>query len=311
MRGALSEVECRAVRNINKDIELKDPTELKARRASGWEPYLTATLKLSDAIRLYGRYAERLRFPSMFESTDGFGPSPSLLNPLKPERIRAWEGAYIQDFSALFGLGGEGQRADFKLVYFHNTVKDVIDRNGSIFANYDRQVIDGVELQVRLDTGRFFLTLGAARILNNKVIDESAAAEAEFYRDSFGDGNARNHGFGQLGAQGIPPQTVHLTLGGRFFERRLELGARATHYSEYDGRRSVTYRSRGVSGSNTPRAFGAALVFDAYLRYNFNEQLKAEVVSTNITDQYYSDPLSLSDIPAPGRQIRLNFTYQF
>ena len=308
LRGALSEVECNGVREINKDIELKDPADLKARRASGWEPYLTATLKLSEAIRLYGRYAERLRFPSLFESTVGFSASPSLFRPLKPERIRAWEGAYIQDFSALFGLGGEGQRADFKLVYFHNTVKDVIDRDGFIFANYDRQIIDGVELQARLDTGRFFLTLGVARILNNKVIDESAAAQEEL-DDIFGDGNARNHGFDQLGAQGIPPRTVHLTLGGRFFERRLELGARATHHSEYDSRRSVTFQ--GVRGSNTPRAFGAALVFDAYARYNFNDQLTAEVVSTNITDQYYSDPLSLSDIPAPGRQIRLNFMYQF
>ena len=309
LRGALSEVRCAGSDSIKEEIELKSPADLKARRASGWEPYLTATLKLSDAIRLYGRYAERLRFPSLFESTIGFSASPSLFRPLKPERIRAWEGAYIQDFSALFGLGGEGQRADFKLVYFHNTVKDVIDRYGFIFANYDRQIIDGVELQARLDTGRFFLNLGAARILNNKVIDESAAAQAEFDRDTFGDGNARKHGFGQLDAQGIPPQTVHLTLGGRFFERRLELGARATHYSEYDGRQSVTFQ--GVRGSNTSRAFGAALVLDAYARYNFNDQLTAELVSTNITDQYYADPLSLSDIPAPGRQIRLNFTYQF
>ena len=80
--------------------------------------------------------------------------------PLKPERIRAWEGACIQDFSALFGPGGEDQRADFKLVYFHNTVRDVIDRaneTGAGFVNYDRQAIDGVELQARLDPGRFFL----------------------------------------------------------------------------------------------------------------------------------------------------------
>ena len=314
LRGALSGVGCAGYDDINEEIELKSPADLKARRASGWEPYLTATLKLSDAIRLYGRYAERLRFPSMFESTVGFSASPSLFRPLKPERIRAWEGAYIQDFSALFGLGGEDQRADFKLVYFHNTVRDVIDRDSSIFVNYDRQIIDGVELQARLDTGRFFLNLGATRILNNKVIDESVAAQAEFIGTTFGDGNARNHGFGQLKAQGIPPRTVNLTLGGRFFERRLELGTRLSWYSKHDNREQLVARrasGRYVRTAIRIRTFDETLVLDAYARYNFNDQLKAELVSTNITDQYYSDPLSLSDMPAPGRQIRLNFTYQF
>ena len=319
LRGALSEVGCTGSTKfsgpINKTIELKSPADNPVWRASGWEPYLTATLKLSEAIRLYGRYAERLRFASLFESTSGFSASPSLLNPLKPERIRAWEGAYIQDFSALFGLGGEGQRADFKLVYFHNTVRDVIDRSGFIFVNYDQQIIDGVELQARLDTGRFFLNLGATRILNNKVIDESAAAVREFTLSAPAapGSNARNHGFGHLQAQGIPPQTVNLTLGGRFFERRLELGTRLTWYSKHDNREQLVTRtaSGDLRTALTIRTFGETLVLDAYARYNFNEQLKAELVSTNITDQYYADPLGLSDIPAPGRQIRLNFTYQF
>ena len=315
LRGGLSEVECNGNDPINEEIELKDPADLKARRASGWEPYLSATLKLSDAIRLYGRYAERLRFASLFESTSGFSADPNFLRPLKPERIHAWEGAYIQDFSALFGFEDENQRADFKLVYFHNTVRDVIDRYGFSFANYDQQITDGVELQARLDMGRFFLNLGATRILNNKVIDESAAAVREFTLSAPAapGSNARNHGFGHLKAQGIPPKTVNLTLGGRFFERRLELGTRLTWYSKHDNREQLVTRSASgrLRTAITIRTFDETLVLDAYARYNFNEQLKAELVSTNITDQYYADPLSLSDIPAPGRQIRLNFTYQF
>ena len=332
LRGALSEVECAGGGPINEEIELKSPADLKTRRASGWEPYLTATLKLSDAIRLYGRYAERLRFPSLFESTVGFSASPSLFRPLKPERIRAWEGAYIQDFSALFGLGGEGQRADFKLVYFHNTVRDVIDRTTfvipTIFVNLDKQVIDGVELQARLDTGRFFLNLGATRILNNTVCDASTAAVVDF-RARLYPGAARypgdcvNQGFieSYLLTQAIPTQTLNLTLGGRFFERRLELGTRLTWYSEYDDRQlkrlALLSRDRArISGPyreifNNPLAFGETLVLDAYARYNFNDQLTAELVSTNITDQFYTDPLSRAMMPAPGRQIRLNFTYQF
>ena len=304
---------------IDKTIELKDPADNPVWRASGWEPYLTATLKLSDAIRLYGRYAERLRFASLFESTSGFSADPNFLRSLKPERIRAWEGAYIQDFSALFGLGGEDQRADFKLVYFHNTVRDVIDRGGVAglqFVNFDRQVIDGVELQARLDTGRFFLNLGAARILTHKVCDESAAAVATF--SSIADApDCFKYGFGGSFSQvrAIPTQTLNLTLGGRFFERRLELGTRFTYYSKYKNPQLEEFSASDniISGFlfTRPMTYGNTLVLDAYARYNFNDQLTAELVSTNMTDQYYADPLGRSLMPAPGRQIRLNFTYQF
>ena len=305
---------------INKTLELKDPADNRVWRASGWEPYLSATLKLSDAIRLYGRYAERLRFASLFESTDGFGASPNFLRPLKPERIRAWEGAYIQDFSALFGFEGEGQRADFKLVYFHNTVRDVIDRTneaGVGFVNYDKQVIDGVELQLRLDTGRFFLNLGATRILTHKLCDASRAALIAFRSSVNNPPDCFKYGFGNsfLQARAIPTQTFNLTLGGRFFERRLELGARATWYSEYKNPQLEEFSAPGntISGflATLPMTYGETLVLDAYARYNFNDQLTAELVSTNITDQYYADPLGRSLMPAPGRQIRLNFMYQF
>ena len=324
VRNALSGASCGGSTEfsgpINKTTELKSPADNPVWRASGWEPYLTVTLKLSDAIRLYGRYAERLRFASLFESTAGFGASPNFLRPLKPERIRAWEGAYIQDFSALFGLGGEDQRADFKLVYFHNTIRDVIDRTneaGVGFVNYDKQIIDGVELQARLDTGRFFLNLGATRILTHEVCDESRAALIAFGSSVNNPSDCFKYGFGNSFSQAraIPTQTLNLTLGGRFFERRLELGARATYYSAYKNPQLEAFSAPGntVSGflATVPMTYGETLVLDAYASYNFNDQLTAELVSTNITDQYYADPLGRSLMPAPGRQIRLNFTYQF
>ena len=320
VRQGISEVGCSGSGEIENTIELKDPADNPVWRASGWEPYLTATLKLSDAIRLYGRYAERLRFASLFESTAGFGASPNFLRPLKPERIRAWEGAYIQDFSALFGLGGEDQRADFKLVYFHNTVRDVIDRTneaGVGFVNYDKQVIDGVELQARLDTGRFFLNLGATRILTHEVCDASRAALIAFRSSVNNPPDCFKYGFGNSFSQAraIPTQTLNLTLGGRFFERRLELGTRATWYSKYKNPQLEAFSAPGntISGflATVPMTYGETLVLDAYASYNFNDQLTAELVSTNITDQYYADPLGRSLMPAPGRQIRLNFTYQF
>ena len=311
VRKALSGVQCPSYGGGSSDLTtempvLKDPADNRARHSAGWEPYLTATLKLSDDIRLYGRYAERLRFPSMYESTFGFSSSPSLLYRLKPERIRSVEAAYIQNFSPLFGLGGNDQRADFKLVYFRNTVDDIIDNSStdaSVFDNLDRQVIDGVELQARLDTGRFFFDLGAARILSNRVIDESTTALESFRKRIPNDSNATNFGFGNLLTQAIPAQTLTLTLGGRFFQRRLELGTRAAHYSEY--------KNPEIDGRDGVYTFGETLILDAYARYNFKDRLIAELVSTNMADQFYADPLTRSLMPAPGRQIRFNFTYQF
>ena len=287
--------------------------ENRAKRGAGWEPYVSATLNLSDDIRVYVRYAERLRFPSMFESTIGFSASVNLAQPLKPERIQSYEAAYIQDFSRLLGLGGD-QRADFKLVYFHNTVNDVIERGDNLrFVNLDKQVIDGVELQARLDIGGFFFDLGAARIITNQVCDESTAAVLDF--DSLVDvPDCVDYGFvgGYLLTQAIPTQTVNLTLGGRFFDRRLELGTRTTYYSEYDNPQLEEFvlgeeRISGF-GLNVPYAFGETLLLDAYARFNFSDRFTAELVGTNITDQFFADPLSRSLIPAPGRQIRLSVT---
>ena len=315
VRSALSGIGCGpSSGDVTETFILSDPDDNRARRGAGWEPYVSATLNLSDDIRVYVRYAERFRFPSMFESTLGFSASINLAQPLKPERIRSYEAAYIQDFSRLFGLEGD-QRADFKLVYFHNTVNDVIERGDNLrFENLDKQVIDGVELQARIDTGGFFFDLGAARIITNQVCDESRAAVLDFDSPNIDVPDCVDYGFlgGYLLTQAIPTQTVNLTLGGRFFDRRLELGTRTTYYSEYDNpqlEEFVTGEDR-LSGFslNVPYAFGETLLLDAYARFNFSDRFTAEIVGTNITDQFFADPLSRSLIPAPGRQIRLSVT---
>ena len=315
VRSSLSGIGCASGQStISEIFILNDPGDVEAMRGGGWEPYVSATLNLSDDIRVYARYAELLRFPSMFESTLGFSASVNLAQPLEPERIQSYEVAYIQDFSRLFGLDGD-QRADFKLVYFHNTVNNVIERGDNLrFFNLDRQVIDGLELQARIDTGEFFFDFGAARILTNETCDESRAAVLDFNAPNIDVPDCINFGFlgGYLLTQAIPTQTVNATLGGRFFDRRLELGTRTTYFSEYDNpqlEEFVTGEDR-LSGFslNVPYAFGETLVFDAYARFNFSDRLTAEIVSTNITDQFFADPLSRSLVPAPGRQVRLSVT---
>ena len=187
-------------------------------------------------------------------------------------------------------------------------------------------MIAGIELQARFDTGRFFFDLGATHILTHKVCDESTAALYD-QTSSLYPKDCVNDGFigGYLQTQAIPTETINLTLGRRFFDRRLELGARTTYYSKYDDRQAKKF-SRDQSPppiggdprrytynniSNPPLSFGETLLFDAYAKYKFNDQLTAELVGTNLTDQYYADPLGRTFMPAPGRQIRLSITGRF
>jgi len=47
---------------------------------------------------------------------------------------------------------------------------------------------------------------------------------------------------------------------------------------------------------------------DAYVRFRVDDRFTAELNGTNLTDHYYSDPLSRTLNPSPGRTLRLSLT---
>lgn len=290
-------------------------TEAKRKSRHGWAPTLSATAYISGASRAYVRYAEAYRFPSMFESTIGFSASINPLSDLKPERIRSWEAAWIQDLRPLFRLG-QGQHADLKLTWFHNTTRDVIERNtGLMFSNIDKQVIAGFEMQARYDNGSFFTDLGASHMTTNKVCDESVATQLDPSRGRVPD--CVKYGFiiGFLLTQATPTDTVNWTVGGRFFDRRLEVGSRLTWYSGYDNPQLAEFTKPDdcVGGCflNIPYTWGEIITFDAYAKFRISERFSAELSGLNLTNRYYLDPLSRSMLPAPGRTVRLSLTGRF
>ncbi len=90
-------------------IDGKDNRNLSYKNSgSGWMPSLTTTWLINENSRAYARYAETLRFPSLFESTSGFSGNPSASVPLEPERAKLFEVAYIHYF----------ENASAKLTYF-------------------------------------------------------------------------------------------------------------------------------------------------------------------------------------------------
>jgi hemoglobin/transferrin/lactoferrin receptor protein len=299
--------------------QLVSITEAKRQSGSGWMPSASATVYLSDSSRAYLRYAQALRFPSMFESTVGFSASVNPVRALKPERMKSWEAAFVQDLRPLFGLQGADQHADVKLTWYHNTTRNVIERDTHLmFSNLDKQVSAGFELQARYDNGYFFADLSAGHMTTNKACDESMAATMDPYL-----GRAPNcvkYGFvaSFLLTQATPEESINLSAGGRFFDKRLELGGRLTWYSAYDNPQLAQFTDWtaeigcvGACALNIPYTWGEIVTVDAYARFRINDRFTAELIGTNLNDRYYMDPLSRSMLPAPGRTVRFSLTGRF
>ncbi|NAW65500.1 TonB-dependent receptor domain-containing protein [Photobacterium halotolerans] len=258
------------------------------KKGNAWVPALSATVMFTDTSRMYYRYTEAVRFPSMFESTLGFSANDNPYTGLDPEHAYNHEVAFIQNF----------EQADLKLTYFHHKTKDVIERSGNLlrFYNIDQQTLEGLEFQSRYDNGGFFSDLSLSYMLNNEVCDESLAILADF-NGSVSDCVHAGFEGGYLTDQAIPEYSVNLNIGGRFFNRRMETGLRTIY----------------IPGSNNEEELERddALTFDAYAQYRFNEALALEVVGTNLTDLYYIDPLVRSSVPAPGRTVKVKLQVNF
>ncbi|UNM97408.1 TonB-dependent receptor plug domain-containing protein [Ignatzschineria rhizosphaerae] len=275
-----------------------------------WQPVLSATAWITDEARVYARYAKTQRMPSMFESTVGFSATPQYSDiRLKPERGTNIEFGYMHDLSEL--LGAE-RYADIKVAYFHNSIKDVIDRDQNFaLRNIDKQVISGLELQSRYDNGRFFADFSASYFLKNEVCDSSTAISQDPYRGNIA--NCVKDGFynSYLRNMTPPKYALNLTMGGRFFNEKLEVGTRILHHAGSKDTDKENFGDVKPWASSVPIHWGKVTTLDAWVNYAIDENMSMEVVATNLTNQYYLDPLTRSHFPAPGRTIRIGFNMKF
>ncbi|MCF4979651.1 TonB-dependent receptor plug domain-containing protein [Pseudomonas gessardii] len=280
----------------------------KHQKDSGWTPSLSATFYTSENGRVYLRYSEAIRYPSMFESTIGFSSS---VNPwgLEPEHAHNYEAAYIHN---LAGWGGS-ESADIKLSYYYNTTKNVIERDPQLrFSNLEKQVTSGVEFQGRYDNGRFFTDMSIGHVLKNRVCDENSAVSVST------DGSTPNcvdDGFvgGYLVSMAMPEWTANLGLGARFLDRKLEVGGRAIYYRQHENKFYDNYPNSAMVSYylNTPMSWDKIITYDAYVNYKLTDDASIELTGTNLSNLYYIDPLTRSAMPAPGRTLKLAFTTTF
>ncbi|CDG23327.1 heme receptor [Xenorhabdus poinarii G6] len=297
--------------------DVDDPWETPAKRKDhAWTPAFSATAYVTDDLRLYTRYVEAVRMPSIFEDAVGF--SGSKINRVgqrfKPERAKTTEVGFVYDFSQLVDTE---RYADIKLSYYNTVIENVFDRDNTYnFSQMDKQKLAGLELQARYDNGSFFTDMGLTYNMKNKVCDHNSVMRMDS-QNRHGIPECIDGGFpgGYLRTSIQPQYSANLTVGGRLLDEKLELGSRLLYHSKAENKEEKwlmnalpdSYQGQ----SNNPMRWNPVFTVDAYISYQITPAISMELTGTNLTNRYYLDPLTRSMIPAPGRTFKLSLTSQF
>lgn len=300
--------------SVSENEKYKNPGK---RINSAWSPSLGGSIYLSENDRVFARYAETVRMPSIFEDTIGFsgaGDSAIRTRPFKPERSHTFEIGYVRNLQSW--LKAENA-ADFRINYYHNIIDNAFDRDGKlVFAQMDQHRTAGLEVLARYDNGRFFGDLGVDFRLKNEVCDDASMVHLDplnKYKGSI----CTEGGFpnGYLRTQLQPKYSIHTNLGMRFFNESMEVGGRVRYHAKTENKDEAQMASKfGPSYAplnNNPMSWNAVFVTDAYVTYQVNKNLLVELLASNVLNEYYIDPLTRSMMPAPGRSLRLSVTSHF
>lgn len=273
----------------------------------GWAPILAATLEPWKGIQFYGRYAEAIRAPNLYESTRGQSFTISNAFKLVPEHARNWE----------FGFNvlrkdviTSGDMFRFKAAYFDNTIDNYLTRTegptgtpfGVVMTNLDVAKFRGFELSGSYDAGFAFGELGYTyyTYMNFCLPEDIAQAHSRPECSPAG----VTQGFVQMH---IPPKDMlTVTLGARFFDRALTGGTRVSLVGDKPKDRDNTIPSGTVLTQ-----WSSYTLVDLFANYKFSENLEAEFNIDNVGDVYYVDALSVGLMPSPGRTARAAMTLKF
>lgn len=281
-----------------------------------FSPLISATLYANDMVRFYGRYTEQLRLPNLFEDTSGFSGSKARYYgfKLKPERAKSSEFGVVVDFTHWLNIE---RHADIKINYFKTNIENVFDRDANWqIRQLEKQILEGVELQARFDNGFIFFDTALVYSHKNKVCDENAFYELDASGLS-GIKNCMTGGYpgGFLRTSMQPKYSVNLHLGTRWLNDKLELGSRWLYSSEVENKDEKWLKENLPNSyfgiNNNPMRWAKVFTIDAYVTYQYSPNLSFEITGSNLSNEYYIDPLTRSGMPAPGRSLRLGVTAQF
>ena len=251
-----------------------------------FSPRIGVTVEPLNGLQLFAQYSEGFRAPSLVELGQTYD-GPVTVNPdLEPEVVETWEvGANILRDSLFFD--GDALRA--KLVYFNNDYDNFVTRTGFVksrqggffffYENVPDVTVSGYEASLSYDVGRVFADLNAN--LFDAPLDVPTQASID-----------------------QPEYAGTATLGTRWLDETLVLGARVNFFGEpnVDGPLEVGFTSNYWAANEILDLFGA---------YRVNDHLFVRFSVENVNDRFYTAPLFVSRIPAPGRTGRLSLSLQF
>lgn len=281
---------------------------------NGLAPMISATVEPWDGIQFYGKYAEAIRLPSLFETTKGWSTdlnvSPGAGFGLRPEHAKTWElGFNVLRNDVL--VGGDSLR--FKANYFDNKVDDYITRTFTAgfqapIVNIDHAVLRGIELQTSYDMGKFFGDLAYTHYTHTEFCSRPENVWNTGRIELCNPGGTQN----SYVVNQLPPKdSLSVTLGMRAFDEKLTLGGRLT----YIGKRSVggvlNENENSGGGSIEHVAWKPYTLVDLFASYKVNENFQIDAAIDNVTDTYYMDTLTLGLMASPGRTFRMNMTAKF
>ena len=284
--------------------------------AHSWSPMLAVSYDLTDNGRLFARFARATRFPSIYEATT---TNVNLLYPhstefhLKPERSTNWEIGYSFNFAP---YAKRLKAGDVRLTYYNNTIKNAIDiTENKNLTQYDKKQSSGIELQSRIDSGRWFAAFGANYRLRQRVCDKTTAWNYDIYNNRIPECIDGGFGATRFYQTMQPKYSLNLDVGTRRLNNRLELGMRGIYHSTVSTKQQDQLAEQGLArileATGRPYHWRAALVFDMYGKYQIGKNFGLNFGITNLTNRYYLDPMSNVPTPGPGRTVTLGIKAKF
>ncbi len=273
------------------------------RGASRHNPGAALTFIPLEGLRLYARYSEGFRPPTM---TENMMSGTAFVTPIQPNLDLRAEIARNREYGINFlqrGLLISQDGLGLRLARFDNRYTDYINRRYSgggltttplvlTFVNLDHARFTGWELQARYDAGLAFLEINRTEF--DRIV---------FCHQGNCSGQVGNDG--DFGAAFLPPGAKTVAgLGIRLPGPRIVLGARMRHddkvmevatENDYSGQRWAPYR-----------------LYDLYGHYGITPDLRLSFSVENITDQYYVDAnAGWRRVASPGRSLTASFQYTF
>lgn len=296
-----------------------------------FSPVLSATAWVNSHGAVFARYAQTTRFPSINELTssaitDGAGTLGNLAvnGASKPERSTNWELGYSHDLTQFFpGL----TFADARISYYNTEIEDFIDRNLSYdVIQYDKKKTRGIELESRFDTGGFYGSFGASYRLKQKLCDQDYASGMDPFYNRIPSCVTGGFPGTYSGSSLLPKYSVNMTLGTRLLSNRLDLGWRGVYHAGAENKQLNKLLSSenpddwGLNRSVNDMWFRegvdtfywkSVLLHDLYANFRVNPSVTVNLGVTNVTNEYYLDPMAKTLMPGPGRTLTAGLKVNF